>query len=196
VVARPIGRLRQLWNWLWNDSHRRSGSPQSCAARHRRSGIGRADEIEVTAMSDFSLATDRATDLSDVVRRCDEVLAHAWMVRTFIKHCEEIDDYTELMGIVRSVFDISRALETRLADPVAYLRMLHKKLSKLRQATAQFQIDALKASTHTNFQQAVKSMNVCVRELQSLSVRGQELLAALPTKTFAEAEPSDEEEDQ
>ena len=131
------------------------------------------------------------TDLSDIVQRCDELLAHAWMVRTFIKHCEEIDDYPELMGIVRSVFDISRALETRLADPVAYLRMLHKKLSKLRKAAEQFQTDALKASTHTNFQQAVKSMNVCVRELQALSTRGQELLTALPA-TATEAEDDEE----
>ena len=120
------------------------------------------------------------TEIADVVRRCDEVLAHAWMVRTFIKHCEEIDDYTELMGIVRAVFDISRALETRLADPVGYLRMLHKKLSKLRQAVEQFAIEALKASTHTNFQQAVKSMNVCLRELQALSAQGQKLLVASP----------------
>ena len=120
------------------------------------------------------------TEMADVVRRCDEVLAHAWMVRTFIKHCEEIDDYTELMGIVRAVFDISRALETRLADPVGYLRMLHKKLSKLRQAVEQFAIEALKASTHTNFQQAVKSMNVCLRELQALSAQGQKLLVASP----------------
>ena len=120
------------------------------------------------------------SDLSDIVRRCDELLAHAWMVRTFIKHGEEIDDYPELMEIVRSVFDISRALETRQADPIGYVKMLNKKLGKLRKAAEQFAVDALKASTHTNFQQAVKSMNVCVRELQSLSARGQELLAALP----------------
>ena len=141
--------------------------------------------------------TSSITDLSDIVHRCDELLAHAWMVRTFIKHGEEIDDYPELMEIVRSVFDISRALETRQSDPVGYLRMLNKKVSKLRKAAEQFAVDALKASTHTNFQQAVKSMNVCVRELQSLSVRGQELLAALPpgaltTSADAEKEPQDE----
>ena len=125
------------------------------------------------------------SDLSDIVRRCDELLAHAWMVRTFIKHGEEIDDYPELMEIVRSVFDISRALETRQADPIGYVKMLNKKLGKLRKAAEQFAVDALKASTHTNFQQAVKSMNVCVRELQSLSARGQELLAALPTASVS-----------
>lgn len=131
------------------------------------------------------------TDLSEIVRRCDELLAHAWMVRTFIKHGEEIDDYPELMGIVRSVFDISRALETRQADPIGYVRMLNKKVGKLRKAADEFAVDALKASTHTNFQQAVKSMNVCVRELQSLSSRGQELLAALPP-TASSNEEDDE----
>lgn len=110
-------------------------------------------------------------NLSDIVRRCDELLAHAWMVRTFIKHGEEIDDYPELMGIVRSVFDISRALETRQADPVGYVRMLNKKVGKLRKASEQFAVDALKASTHTNFQQAVRSMNVCVRVADAVSSR-------------------------
>lgn len=132
-------------------------------------------------------------DLSDIVRRCDEVLAHAWMVRTFIKHGEEIDDYPELMGIVRSVFDISRALETRQTDPVGYVKMLNKKVGKLRKAAEEFAVDALKASTHTNFQQAVKSMNVCVRELQSLSARGQELLATLPPTAMANSEDEGDE---
>ncbi len=119
-------------------------------------------------------------ELSDVVRQCDEILAHAWMVRTFIKHCEEVDDYPELMHLVRSVFDISRALETRLSMPVAYLRMLQKKLGKFGKASEQFGVDALKASTHTNFQQAVKSISVCVRELEVQLARGQTLLAQLP----------------
>lgn len=133
------------------------------------------------------------TDLSDIVQRCDEVLAHAWMVRTFIKHGEEIDDYPELMGIVRSVFDISRALETRQSDPVGYVKMLNKKVGKLRKAAEEFAVDALKASTHTNFQQAVKSMNVCVRELQSLSARGQELLATLPPTALANSGDENDE---
>ena len=133
------------------------------------------------------------TDLSEIVQRCDELLAHAWMVRTFIKHGEEIDDYPELMGIVRSVFDISRALETRQADPAGYVRMLNKKVGKLRKAAEQFAVDALKASTHTNFQQAVKSMNVCVRELLALSARGQEMLAVLPPAAISNSNDEDDE---
>lgn len=140
--------------------------------------------------------TSNSPSITDIVCRCDEVLAHAWMVRTFIKHCEEIEDYTELMGIVRAVFDISRALETRLSDPVGYLKMLNKKLSKLRQAVEQFAIDALKASTHTNFQQAVKSMNVCLRELQTLSAQGQKLLAILPPAAATDVAANDDDADE
>ena len=135
-------------------------------------------------------------ELTDIVNRCDEVLAHAGMVRTFIKHGEEIDEYPELMTIVRSVFDISRALETRQDDPVGYLKMLHKKVGKLRKAAEQFAVDALKASTHTNFQQAVKSMNVCVRELQSLSQHGQDLLAKLPVAASSTIDDDEADSDE
>ena len=61
-----------------------------------------------------------------IVERCQKVMASAWMVRTFIKHCEEVEDFPELMGIVRAVFDTSRALETAVADPKKYLRLLRK----------------------------------------------------------------------
>ena len=104
----------------------------------------------------------------EIVDRCQKVMAHAWMVRTFIKHSDEIEDFPELMGIVRAVFDTARALETRVDDPVGYLHMLRKKIGKLRSATDQFHVDALEASSHTNFQQAVVSMQACVQELETL----------------------------
>jgi len=104
----------------------------------------------------------------DLVDRAQQVMAHAWMVRTFIKHSEEIDEFPELMGIVRSVFDTACALETRIDDPAGYFKMLSKKIGKLRKAAEQFAIDAPQASAHTNFQQAVISMNACVEELQQL----------------------------
>ncbi len=105
---------------------------------------------------------------AQLVERCQIVMAHAWMVRTFIKHSEEIDDFPELMGIVRGVFDTSRALETRVDDPDAYFKMLAKKIGKLGKAVEQFRIDAEQASTHTNFQQAVISVEACVAELKYL----------------------------
>ena len=104
----------------------------------------------------------------EFVDSCQKVMAHAWMVRTFVKHSEEVEDFPELMGIVRSVFDTSRALETRVDDPAAFAKMLRKKIGKLAKAADQFRIDAPLASTHTNFQQAVISIDVCVEQLREL----------------------------
>jgi len=108
---------------------------------------------------------------ADTVARCQAILAHAWMVRTFIKHGPEVEDFPELMGIVRSVFDLCRALESRVADPPAYIHQLRKKFSKLRAATEQFAHDAPLASDHTNFKQAVVSMETCVADLGEILER-------------------------
>ena len=110
----------------------------------------------------MSLSSEQA------VARCQTVMAHAWMVRTFVKHSPEAEDFPELMEIVRTVFDLSRALETRLSDPTAYLHMLRKKLGKLRKAAENFRDDAPRASGHTNFQQAVLSIDACVAELEAI----------------------------
>lgn len=117
--------------------------------------------------------------LPEVVERCDEIMAHAWMVRTFIKHSEEVEDFPELeglMGIVRGVFDASRALETRVDDPAGYLKMLGKKIGRLKSAVVQFEQDAFEASEHTNFVMAVRSVKVCVRDLEVLLGHGRTLL--------------------
>jgi hypothetical protein len=113
-----------------------------------------------------------------IVARCQKLMAHAWMVRTFIKHCEEVDEFPELSQIVRAVFDISRALDTRVADPEGYVRMLRKKLPRFRTAVAQFAHDAPLASLHTNFQQAVVSIQAVADELM-------DLLSTLPAQAPA-----------
>ncbi len=100
------------------------------------------------------------------VQRCQDLFAHAWMVRTFVKHSPEVEDFPELMAVARTVFDISLSLESRIGDPPAYFRQLGKKFRKLREATEQFRIDAPVASDHTNFRMAVQSMEACVRELE------------------------------
>jgi hypothetical protein len=105
---------------------------------------------------------------SAVVDRCQTILAHAWMVRTVVKHSPEVEDFPEVMGIVRNVFDLCRAVESRVSDPPAYVHQLRKKLSKLKAAAAQFAQDAPVASDHTNFRQAVISMDGCVRELEGI----------------------------
>jgi len=105
-----------------------------------------------------------SAELEELVERSQRVFAHAWMVRTFVKHSEEAEDFPEIMGIARAVFDGAMALESRVDDPQAYFRMLEKKLPKLRAAADQFREDAPMASLHTNFQQAVISTDACIDE--------------------------------
>lgn len=116
-------------------------------------------------MNEMATTGDRR---AEIVGECQDVMAHAWMVRTFVKHCEEVEDFPELMGVVRAVFDTCRALETRLGNPGGYMKMLTKKIGRLRRATEQFAEDAPLASTHTNFQQAVRSMQICLERLDEL----------------------------
>lgn len=118
--------------------------------------------------------------LSELVDRSQKVFAHAWMVRTFIKHSDEAEDFPEIMGIARVVFDAAIAMESRVHDPSAYFRMLEKKLGKLRQAAAQFRADAPQASAHTNFQQAVISMDACVEEWERLLAQSRDAFRNQP----------------
>ena len=118
-----------------------------------------------------------ADTAEELVARCEKLMSHAWMVRTFIKHSEESEDFPELMNIARVIFDTSLALESRANDPAAYFKMLKKKLSKLRKATEQFRIDAAEASTHTNFQQAVVSIETVVEDLETSVAQSKELIA-------------------
>ena len=104
----------------------------------------------------------------EAVSRCQIIFAHAWMVRTFVKHSEVVEDFPELMQIVRTVFDTCRALEPKVGEPTEYLTTLRKKISKLRAAADQFRTDAPLASDHTNFRQAVISMDGCVDELEHI----------------------------
>ena len=106
--------------------------------------------------------------LSTLARAFQRAMSHAWMVRTFIKHSDEVDDFPELMGIVRAVFDMSRAIENKIEDPATYFRFASKKIGKLRAAVTQFREDAWRASTHTNFQQAVMSVERATDEMESI----------------------------
>jgi hypothetical protein len=121
------------------------------------------------------------TTLQDVVNRCDEIMSHAWMVRTFVKHSEEVEDYPELdglMGVARTIFDACRALETQVDNPAKYLHMLRKKIGRLKKATIEFERDAKQVSVHTNFMMAIRSTQICVRELEELLEVGTQLQQA------------------
>ena len=121
------------------------------------------------------------------VERCQAVFAHAWMVRTFVKHSPEVEEFPELMQVVRTVFDVSRAVESRTAEPVAYFHQLRKKMRRLKEAAAQFRQDAPVASDHTNFRLAVLSLEACVQEWEQLLADVEPLLKPLREQALAEA---------
>lgn len=103
--------------------------------------------------------------LPEVVDRCQKVMSHAWMVRAFLRRCDEVEDFPELVEMGRAIFDFSRALETRADDPPGYLKMLQKKLTKFRKAVAKFKEDAQELTSHTNFEQAIISLETVVDDL-------------------------------
>lgn len=103
------------------------------------------------------------------VQLCQQQLAHAWMVRTFVKHSDEAEEFPELTELPRMVFDVCRALEHLTDQPDEYLRILRKKLRKLRAAVEQFAHDAPLASTHTNFEQAIVSIRAATVALEELA---------------------------
>ena len=41
----------------------------------------------------------------DAMDRLNVVLAHAWMVRNFLKHADEVQDDEEMLDVHRTVFD-------------------------------------------------------------------------------------------
>jgi len=103
-------------------------------------------------------------------------MAHGWMIRTFIKHCDEVEDFPELNEMARTIFDVFRAVETQTEDPVNYFRTVRKKLAKLKSAAEQFQKDAWHASTHTNFQQCAVAAKFFGQQLEELLQQAEAVL--------------------
>jgi hypothetical protein len=105
------------------------------------------------------------------------VMAHAWMVRTFLKHAEEIQEEEELLEVARLIFDYVRALEPsyQRRDTAEYLRRAQGKLPKLRRVAERFAREWPRVSGHTNFQMAALSLAGCVRRIE-------EILAAVNDK--------------
>jgi len=104
------------------------------------------------------------------MHRLDALISHVWMVRTFIKHSEEIEDDPELNAIQRTLYDTMLALGTawKAQDADAYIKQAKKKLNKLRQATNDFAKLQPEISTHMNFQMAVRSLEQAVGEIEQI----------------------------
>jgi hypothetical protein len=106
----------------------------------------------------------------EAVERLQTVLAHAWMVRTFLKHSEEVQDDEEMLDVHRTLFDSIRSVEPsyQRRDFKDYLRRLKGKLPKIRRVAEFFAREYRRITDHTNFQMAAASLTGCVRHLEEI----------------------------
>jgi cob(I)alamin adenosyltransferase len=106
----------------------------------------------------------------DRMTRIDELLSHVWMVRTFLKHSEEVEEIEELREVHRELYDYMLAVGEpwKNQDAEAYLKLAHKKYARLKRITERFVAEQPGISTHTNFQMAARSLAAAVREIGEL----------------------------
>ncbi len=107
---------------------------------------------------------------AEAVERLNTVLAHAWMVRNFLKHADEVQDDEEMLDVHRTIFDFIRAVEpsSQRGDAKQYLHRLRGKLPKLRRAAEFFAREFRRVSSHTNFEMAATSLTGCVRQIDEI----------------------------
>lgn len=107
---------------------------------------------------------------AEKVAAIDLLLSHVWMVRTFLKHCEESEEDDELREVHRTLYDYMLALGGPLADGdhAKYLKQSKKKLKKLKNATELFQEIQPEISSHTNFKMAASSLKTAVEQIAAI----------------------------
>ena len=107
--------------------------------------------------------------------RINLILAHAWMVRQFLKHADEVQEDEEMLEVHRMIFDYTRAVEPsyQRRDAAEYLRRARGKWPKLRKAAEFFSANYSRVSDHTNFQMAAMSLSFVVQQID-------EVLAQVP----------------
>jgi hypothetical protein len=118
-----------------------------------------------------------------LIDECQTTMAHAWMIRAFLRHSDEAEDSPEMFDFGRSVFDLCRALEPFLEDPALFFKTLRKKIRAFEVAVEKFAVDAPKLSYHTNYLQAVESAKGCVANLNRImeeAIQAGLILTAVP----------------
>jgi hypothetical protein len=106
----------------------------------------------------------------DAMERLNIILAHAWMVRNFLKHADEIQEDEEMLEVHRMIFDFIRATEPsyQRKDAREYLHRVRGKLPKLRRVAEFFAREHRRISDHTNFQMAALSLSGCVDQIEEI----------------------------
>ncbi len=104
------------------------------------------------------------------MQRIDELLSHVWMVRTFLKHSDEVQEDEELNDVYRTLYDCMHALgeSAKRGDAEEFLRQAKKKFAKLRGAMERFGEIQPEISTHTNFQMAARSLRAAVADVGAI----------------------------
>ena len=126
---------------------------------------------------------------ADAIAELNVVLAHLWMIRTFLKHADDIQDDDELLDVPRLLYDSIRAVEPAFqrGDAAEFLRRLKGKVPKLRKSAEFFAREYRRASVHTNFEMAALSYTGAVRRMDEIiaAVRG------VPNATTPDADQED-----
>ena len=52
----------------------------------------------------------------EAMEELNAIMAHAWMVRTFLKHADEIQEDEEMLEVPRMIFDYIRALNRATSE--------------------------------------------------------------------------------
>jgi hypothetical protein len=106
----------------------------------------------------------------EAVTRLNTVLAHAWMVRTFLKHADEIQADEGMLDVPRTLYDGIRAVEParERGDHGDFLRRLKGKLPKLRRVAEHFNAHFREFSPHTNFEMAAASLLGVVKQMEEI----------------------------
>jgi len=109
---------------------------------------------------------------AEAVDRLNVLLAHLWMVRTYLKHADEVMEDEQLVEVPRLLYDSIRAVEPAFlaGDHATYLRRLKGKLPKLRKGAELFAREYKRVSAHTNFEMAAVSFTGVVRQMEEVFV--------------------------
>ena len=107
---------------------------------------------------------------AEAVDRLNVLLAHLWMVRTYLKHADEVMEDEQLVEIPRLLYDSIRAVEPAFlaGDHDTYLRRLKGKLSKLKRGAELYAREYKRVSAHTNFEMASISLTGAVRQMEEV----------------------------
>jgi hypothetical protein len=116
----------------------------------------------------------------EAVERLNGQLAHLWMIRTFLKHADEVMEDAQLIEIPRLLYDSIRAVEPAFlkGDYPTYLRRLKGKLPKLRKGAELFAREYKRVSAHTNFEMASQSLSGAVRQMEEIFAATQAIPAS------------------